>query len=184
MPRSVFRGTYRPRRILSTGKTLRWSVYLAWRFTLFAGFVEFLLSNKNSTRAVDEFYLADKLSPPALGRDAFCLTAKCYEADGREVPCGRWLWPRSAFKRTYRPRRILLAAKCYEGRYVWRGVLFCLRGSCSFCCQTKTARGRSTSSILQISFLRPRSAATHFALRQNASLVGLSRVAFCFAGGL
>ena len=39
----------------------------------FAGFVEFLLSNKNSTRAVDEFYLADKLSPPALGRDAFCL---------------------------------------------------------------------------------------------------------------
>ena len=39
----------------------------------FAGFVQFLLLNKNCTRAVDEFYLADKLSPPALVRDAFCL---------------------------------------------------------------------------------------------------------------
>ena len=71
----------------------------------FAGFVQFLLLNKNCTRAVDEFYLADKLSPPALVRDAFCLAAKgyegryvwrggllaakCYGADGREMPCGR-----------------------------------------------------------------------------------------------
>ena len=44
----------------------------------FAGFVQFLLTNKNCTRAADEFYLADKLSPPALVRDAFCLTTKCY----------------------------------------------------------------------------------------------------------
>ena len=44
----------------------------------FAGFVQFLLLNKNCTRAVDEFYLADKLSPPALVRDAFCLSAKRY----------------------------------------------------------------------------------------------------------
>ena len=56
----------------------------------FAGFVQFLLLNKNCTRAVDEFYLADKLYPPALVRDAFCL-----------------------------------AAKCYDGRCVWRGGVFC-----------------------------------------------------------
>ena len=58
----------------------------------FAGFVEFLLPNENSTRAADEFYLADKLSPPALVRDAFCLTAKCY-----------------------------------AGRFISRGILFCGR---------------------------------------------------------
>ena len=86
---------------------LRCAVYLARRFVLrqnatvvgrfgaafcFAGFVQFLLLNKNCTRAVDEFYLADKLSPPALVRDAFCLTAKCYA--GRFISrgvllCGR-----------------------------------------------------------------------------------------------
>ena len=72
-PRSVFKGTYHPRRVLPCGKTLRCATGLAWRFVLFAGFVQFLLTNKNCTRAVDEFYLADKLSPPALVRDAFYL---------------------------------------------------------------------------------------------------------------
>ena len=32
----------------------------------FAGFVQFLVSNKNCTRAADEFYLVDKGFPPAL----------------------------------------------------------------------------------------------------------------------
>ena len=39
----------------------------------FAGFVQFLLLNKNCTRAVDEFYLADKVSPPALSATHFAL---------------------------------------------------------------------------------------------------------------
>ena len=110
MPRSAFRGTYRPRRILLAAKCydgqadgrrclvqhlggravcnafyLRQNATVVGRFGAagcFAGFVQFLLLNKNCTRAADEFYLADKLSPPALGRDAFCLAAKCYGADG------------------------------------------------------------------------------------------------------
>ena len=39
----------------------------------FAGFVQFLLSNKNCTRAADEFYLADKGFPPALSATPFAL---------------------------------------------------------------------------------------------------------------
>ena len=38
----------------------------------------------------------------------------------------------------------------------WMAGRFVLRGSCSFCCQTKTARGRPTSSIWQTKVFRPR----------------------------
>ena len=125
LPRSAFKGTYRPRRILLAakcyggryvwrgvlfcGKMLRGSVYLARGFVLFAGFVQFLLLNKNCTRLGGLQGVCCLLLISRAVRDAFCLAAKCYEADGREMP-------RSIFRGRAVCNAFCLSAKRYEDR--------------------------------------------------------------------
>ena len=58
-----------------------------------AGFVQFLLLNKNCTRAGGLQIVCRLLLISRAVRNAFCLSAKRYEVSG-----GRWLWPLTVFR--------------------------------------------------------------------------------------
>ena len=119
-PLSLFYGSCRPRRILPCGKMLRWSMCLERRF------------------ACGKMLRGRRQKEP---RSVFRGRAVCScLPNGKQARWsgGRWLWPRSLFKGTYRPQRILPSAKCYE---VSAGLArrFGLRQNATMCALSRAA---------------------------------------------